>query len=54
MSVYGTSPIKRSRRTKAELEDLDWMLSEIVAEIQPATVRQVFDMAREYFKEGTA
>jgi hypothetical protein len=36
VSVYGTSPIKRRRRTKAELEDLDRVLADIVAEIQPA------------------
>ena len=45
MSVYGTSPIKRRRRTKAELEDLDRVLADVVAEIQPATVRQVFYQA---------
>ncbi len=45
MSVYGTSPIKRQRRTKAELEELDLTLADIVAEIQPATVRQVFYQA---------
>jgi hypothetical protein len=49
MSVYGTSPIKREgqrrRRTKAELEELDLTLADIVAEIQPATVRQVFYQA---------
>lgn len=45
MSVYGTSPIKRRRRTKAELEELDRTLAEVVAEIQPATVRQVFYQA---------
>lgn len=42
MSVYGPSPIKRPRRTRAELEELDWALAEIVEEIEPATVRQVF------------
>ncbi len=45
MSVYGTSPIKRKRRTKAELEMLDQALVNIVAEIEPATVRQVFYQA---------
>ncbi|HKZ27197.1 MAG TPA: hypothetical protein VJ086_04810, partial [Rubrobacteraceae bacterium] len=39
------SPIKRKRRTKAELEQLDLALADIVAEIQPATVRQVFYQA---------
>ena len=42
MSVYEPRSIKRSRRTRAELEDLDRSLVEIVAEIEPATVRQVF------------
>jgi hypothetical protein len=45
VSVYGPSPIKRRRRTKAELEVLDISLAEIVAEIEPATVRQVFYQA---------
>ncbi len=45
MSVYEPSPIKRLRRTKAELEALDRDLAAIVAEIEPATVRQVFYQA---------
>ncbi len=45
MSVYGTSPIKRTRRTKAEIEALDMQLCEIVAAFSPATVRQVFYQA---------
>jgi hypothetical protein len=45
MSVYGTRPIKRHRRTKAEFEELDRVLGDMVAEIQPATVRQVFYQA---------
>ena len=45
MSVYGPSPVKRARRTKVELEELDYALAEIVAEIEPATVRQVFYQA---------
>ena len=45
MNVYGTSPIKRQRRTKAELEELDFSLAETVSEIEPATVRQVFYQA---------
>ncbi len=43
--VYGTSPIKRKRRTKAEIMVLDLALAEIVAEVEPATVRQVFYQA---------
>jgi len=43
--VYGASPIKRQRRSKAELEALDGALAEIVSEIEPATVRQVFYQA---------
>ncbi len=45
MSVYGASPTKRPRRTLAELEALDYALAEIVSEIEPATVRQVFYQA---------
>ncbi len=45
VSVYGPRPIKRQRRTRAELEDLDLALAEIVADIEPATVRQVFYQA---------
>lgn len=44
-AVYGTSPIRRTRRTKAEIEALDLTLAEIVAHIRPATVRQVFYQA---------
>ena len=45
MSIYGTSPIKRKRRTKAEIEQLDAMLREIVEQYRPVTVRQVFYQA---------
>ena len=48
MTVYpvnGTSAIKRSRRTKAEIEALDAALAEIVSDFRPATVRQVFYQA---------
>jgi hypothetical protein len=45
MSAYGTSPIKRARRTKAEIEALDADLIDIVAEFAPVTVRQVFYQA---------
>jgi len=45
VSAYGTSPIKRSRRTKAEIEALDAALIDVVAEFAPATVRQVFYQA---------
>lgn len=45
MSVYGPSPTKSSRRTRAELEALDDSLVSIVASIEPATVRQVFYQA---------
>ena len=38
MNVYGPS----LRRTRVELEALDAALAQIVAEIEPATVRQVF------------
>ncbi len=42
--ISGTSPI-RSRRTKADIEHLESQLYDIVQEIQPATVRQVFYQA---------
>jgi hypothetical protein len=42
VSVYGTSPIKRTRRTRAEIEALDAALIEIVEAFSPVTVRQVF------------
>src|SRR5918998_3900394 len=45
MSVYGTSPIKRTRRTKAEIQELDIALQEIVVQFRPVTVRQVFYQA---------
>jgi hypothetical protein len=45
VSVYGPCPIKRVRRTRVELESLDISLTEIVEEIEPATVRQVFYQA---------
>jgi hypothetical protein len=45
MSVYGTSPIKRTRRSRAEIEALDAALIEIVEEFNPVTVRQVFYQA---------
>ncbi len=45
MSVYEPRLVKRKRRTKAELEQLDLALADIAAEIQPATVRQVFYQA---------
>src|SRR5918994_1429408 len=49
MTVYpkvnGTSPIKRPRRTRAEIEALDDALVEIVDQFRPVTVRQVFYQA---------
>jgi hypothetical protein len=45
VSVYGTSPIKRTRRTRAEIEALDAALIEIVEAFSPVTVRQVFYQA---------
>jgi len=45
MSAYGTSPTKRKRRTKAEIEALDALLCEIVEQFRPVTVRQVFYQA---------
>jgi hypothetical protein len=43
--VNGTSTIKRTRRTKAEIEALDATLCEIVDQFRPVTVRQVFYQA---------
>ena len=40
--VYGATPIKRKRRTKAELRDLRDLMFNLVREYQPMTVRQVF------------
>src|SRR5215212_2430168 len=45
MSAYGTSPIKRTRRTRSEIEFLDAALIEIVGQFRPVTVRQVFYQA---------
>src|SRR5919107_889750 len=45
MSSYGTSPVKRTRRTRAEIEALDAALVEIILDFSPATVRQVFYQA---------
>jgi 5S rRNA maturation endonuclease (ribonuclease M5) len=42
---YGTSPIKRTRRSRAEIEALDAALVEIVDEFSPVTVRQGFYQA---------
>jgi len=44
-TTYGTSTVKRSRCTKAEIEALDAALVEIVGQFNPATVRQVFYQA---------
>src|SRR5215210_3240585 len=45
MSIYGASTIKRSRRSRSEIEALDAALVEIVEQFNPATVRQVFYQA---------
>ncbi len=48
MTVYpvnGTSTIKRTRRTRNEIEALDTALCEIVEQFSPVTVRQVFYQA---------
>src|ERR1700757_4070361 len=42
---YGASPIKRSRSTKAEMTQFRSDLLDIVSEMQPMTVRQVFYQA---------
>jgi hypothetical protein len=45
MSAYGTSTVKRQRRSREEIERLDAALVEIVDDVAPATVRQVFYQA---------
>jgi hypothetical protein len=40
--AYRASPIKRDRRSKAEVSDLKQVIHDIVAADQPMTVRQVF------------
>lgn len=41
-TVYGTSPLKRQRRTKDQLETLDGAIVEAVSTETPVTVRGVF------------
>ncbi len=43
--AYQTSPIKRHRATRAELEERRDALFDIVADMRPMTVRQVFYQA---------
>ena len=40
--VYKASPIKRKRRTKAEIEQLEQQIYEVLAEDHPQSVRHVF------------
>lgn len=42
MSAYRSSPIKRPRRTKADIVRLRDTIASVVDEVKPATVRQVF------------
>ena len=42
MGVYRSSPIKRRRRTKAEIEAIKAATYELIKVDQPMTVRQVF------------
>jgi hypothetical protein len=42
LPTYGTSPVKRQRRTKAEIRALRDAIYSVVEEMQPMTVRQVF------------
>ena len=44
-SVYEASPIRRSRATKAEVARRRQDLYDIIADMQPMTVRQVFYQA---------
>lgn len=41
-SVYGTSAIKRSRRTRAQIEDLEGAIYVVAAAEKPCTIRGVF------------
>jgi hypothetical protein len=43
--VYGSSPLKRQRRSKATLDALREALRDTVKEVAPATVRQVYYQA---------
>ena len=45
MSIYGTSPIKRTRRTRSRDRSPGRALIEIVEQFRPVTVRQVFYQA---------
>jgi hypothetical protein len=40
--IYGASPVKRDRRTKAEIAELRAVLKRVIRRYQPMTVRQVF------------
>jgi len=42
MGSYGSSPIKRHRRTKSEIEEVKSAIYSVVAQDRPMTVRQVF------------
>ena len=45
VSLYGTSPIKRTRRTQDDVKQLDGALYQIIEVDPPMTVRQVFYQA---------
>lgn len=40
--VYGASTLKRDRRTKARIEQLDWQILAVLEEDHPQSVRHVF------------
>lgn len=40
--VYRASPVKRERRTKAEIAEIRTVLTQVLRRYQPMTVRQVF------------
>ena len=42
MTAYRTSPIKRTRRTKAQIRQLDHQIIEVLEEDNPQSVRHVF------------
>ena len=41
-ATYGSSPIKRHRRSKVEIETIKTAIQEVLADENPMTVRQVF------------
>ena len=42
MTAYGSRPISGGRRTKAEMDAIRLAILEVLADLHPMTVRQVF------------